>query len=275
QLMSGGSVANSIIAFSQLGGKGGFVGRLGDDKFGTHYRDEFGKLGIKFHGGLSTDQPSGTCVSLVTPDSERTMITSLGASAELGEDSIEKSILQSSEWCFIEGYVIGNPENGHGAVSRVTQFAQECESKIAVTFSAPFIIDVFREQLEDVVNHASMVFANEEEGPLYTGSDSPEAARDALMDVVPHVVVTAGAQGCYIGVKGERFHVPAFSCTPVDLTGAGDMFAGAYLFGILDGMTVEDSASMANFLASRVITQYGARLMQDPLELWKERGATV
>lgn len=269
KLMSGGSVGNSIIAFSQLGGTAGFLGRLGNDDFGKHYKAEFDQLGIKFVGEVKDGEASGTCVSLITPDSERTMITALGAAADLGAEDIDESLIGQSEWNFIEGYVIGNPEKGHGAIDRVLELALANNTKIAVTFSAPFVVEVFREQLAKVVEHAALVFANEEEAPLFTGTDSPEAARDALAEKVPHVVVTAGADGCYIGVDGEKFHVPAFECQPVDLTGAGDMFAGAYLYGILHGHSVVDSARLANFLSAQVITQYGARLEQDLSAIWK------
>jgi sugar/nucleoside kinase (ribokinase family) len=267
-MCSGGSVANSLIAIAQLGGKSAIFCHLADDDYGRFYRDECLQLGINISRELSSEGSTGTVVSLVTPDAERTMRTSLGACLNLGPEHIDAKIVSDSKWLFVEGYVFANSDRGRSAISEAIGIAKGANTKVAVTCSDAWVVSGFREHLSPVLESTSLIFANEEESSMLAGVNDPRLAGRALKLSFPYVVITAGARGAYIWWEGEEFHVPAFSCEPRDLTGAGDMFAGAFLYGINHGLSPYDAAHRANFMASRVISQVGARLKGDVRGVW-------
>jgi sugar/nucleoside kinase (ribokinase family) len=258
--VSGGSVANSIVAFSQLGGKAAFLSSVGDDELGRFYRSEFSQLGIHFPSIATPTTPTGTCVALITPDAERTMRTCLGATAFLGTTHLDRKSIERSEWLFIEGYVLSNPELGQAAVREALEIAKASGTKIALTCSEAWVIQGFRAAVDETVSAASLVFANEAEAIALTGCGSAKDSFEALCKKIPNVVVTMGAEGALIKWGTSSVHVPATQCQPRDLTGAGDMLAGAFLAGVLDGASAMDAGKRATMLASRVISQIGARL---------------
>jgi len=258
---SGGSVANSIIAFSQLGGKAAFLSSVGNDEMGKFYREEFATLGIDFASLALSQAPTGTCVALITPDAERTMRTCLGATAELNHKHLVEGTIANSQWLFIEGYVLSNPELGQSAVREAVRMAKAHNTQIAFTCSEAWVVEGFRSAVDQVIAASSLVFANETEARALTGnSSSGEAAFKILCKTVPNVVVTMGAHGALVKWNGVEARISAVPCTPRDLTGAGDMLAGAFLAGVLQGKSVADAGNRAAQLASRVISQVGARL---------------
>jgi len=268
EVCSGGSVANSMIVVAQLGGKSAICCRLADDQYGRFYRNECLELGIKVPVELAKTGATGTCVSLVTPDAERTMRTALGVCTELSANHIDDKVIRDSRWVFIEGYVFSNSDEGRGAISEVVKIAKESNTKVAVTCSDAWIVSGFGEHLQRVLESTSLIFANEEESSALAGSPDVVSAGRKLRERFPHVVLTAGARGAFIWWEGEELHVPAFSCEPRDLTGAGDAFAGAFLHGVNHGLSPYDAAHRANFLASKVIAQVGARLKGDIRGIW-------
>jgi sugar/nucleoside kinase (ribokinase family) len=267
-MCSGGSVANSMIAVAQLGGKSAICCRVADDQYGRFYRDECAQLGVRFPVALSSAGSTGTCVSLITPDAERTMRTSLGVSLELAPSHIDRSVIRESQWVFIEGYVFSNSDSGRETISEVLSMAKAEGTKVAVTCSDAWIVSGFGEPLQKALESTSLLFANEEESAALAGASDVLSAGRVLKDRFPYVVLTAGARGAYLWWEGEEFHVPAFACTPRDLTGAGDMFAGAFLYGMTHGLSPSDAAHRACFLASKVISQIGARLTGDIKKEW-------
>ncbi len=268
-LVSGGSVANSVIVAAQIGVRAAHITSLGADRYGDHYQGEFDRLGIRLCAPRLEDEPTGTCLVLITPDAERTMRTHLGASALVGEKHVDEEVVGASRWLFIEGYLFSSPEHGPAAVRRAVAIAKEHGRKVAVTFSALFIVENFREALEQTVKEADLVFANLEEAEEFTGVATADGALDALASGKRFAVVPAGADGAHIEYEDRRFHCPAVPCRPVDLTGAGDAFAGAFLAGLASGVDVEEAARSANHIAMRAITQVGARLQGDVRSWWK------
>lgn len=267
-MKSGGSVANSMIAVAQLGGKSAVCCNLADDEYGRFYRQECMDLGIRVPVPLAGSGATGTCVVLITPDAERTMRTSLGVSTELAPHHLDAETIADSHWLFVEGYVFSNSEDGISAVSEAIRVAKKADTKIALTCSDAWVVSGFDTPLRKALESTALVFANEEEAQALTdGSNVIEAGR-VLKDKFPHVVLTAGSKGAYLWWEGEEFHVPAFDCEPRDLTGAGDMFAGSFLYGITHGLAPADAAHRACFLSSRVISQVGARLEGDVSSLW-------
>jgi len=270
QLVSGGSVANSIIAASQLGGQGAFIGCVGDDRYGLHYVEEFKDLRINMGNPVIVGENTGTCVAIITPDAERTMRTCLGVSSHLSDKHVDEERIAHSTWLFIEGYVFANPDTGHHAIRKSIELAKKHGTKVAITCSEQFVPQAFGDMFREALQQADLLFCNAPESLAVTGKDNTADAFTALKDIVPHCVLTDGPHGAYVRYQGQEAHVPAYACQPKDLTGAGDMFAGAFLFGITHGYDAAIAARGANYLCSKVISQIGARLQEDAISLWRE-----
>lgn len=268
KLVSGGSVANSIIGFSQLGGKAAFIGCVGDDRYGLHYVEEFEQLKIDMGNSILVGETTGTCVAVITPDAERTMRTCLAVSSHLAARHVDQQRVADSEWLFIEGYVFANPDTGQHAIREAIRVAKENGTKIALTCSDGFIPEVFGEAFRAALAESDLLFCNAPESLAVTQTKDSEAAFAKLKGMVPNCVVTDGPNGAFVRFANTEAHVPAIACQPKDLTGAGDMFAGAFLYGITHGYAPDVAAKGANYLCHKVITQVGARLHQGTQELW-------
>lgn len=273
QLVSGGSVANSIIAATQLGGSASFIGCVGDDRYGQHYADEFEELRIAFPNRPLADETTGTCLALITPDAERTMRTCLAVSSNLAEAHVDEDCIANSKWLFIEGYVFANPETGQHAIRKAIQVAKQNGTKIALTCSDGFIPEVFGDAFREALADSDLLFCNATESVALTQAEDSKAAFEKLKGMVPSAVVTDGPNGAFVRFGDESFHVPAIACEPKDLTGAGDMFAGSFLYAINHGYSAEQAARNANFMCHKVITQVGARLAADAKSLWESAQA--
>lgn len=270
RLVSGGSVANSVIGGSQLGGRGAFIGCVGDDKYGLHYTSEFEELDIDFVNPPLVGETTGTCVSIITPDAERTMRTSLAVSSHLAARHVPADRIAASEWLFVEGYLFANPSTGQHAVREAIRAAKAAGVKVALTCSDAFVPQVFGDVFHEALKQSDLVFCNAGESMALTGATTSAEAFAKLKDFVPACVVTDGPNGAFLRFGGEEAHVPAFPCAPKDLTGAGDMFAGAFLYGVTHGVAPAKAARAANFLAMKVITQIGARLHHGAKQFWAE-----
>jgi sugar/nucleoside kinase (ribokinase family) len=270
KLVSGGSVANSIIAFSQLGGQSAFIGCVGDDRYGLFYTSEFEELGIDIGNPIIVNETTGTCVCIVTPDAERTMRTCLAVASHLSHRHVDEQRIKDSEWLFVEGYVFANPETGQTAIRQAIGIAKQYRTKIAITCSEAFIPQIFGDALNQALDHADLLFCNEAEACSLGNAQSAGEAFEKLKGRIPSLVVTNGPNGAYIRHNGFEGLVPSFPCEPKDLTGAGDMFAGAFLYGITHGFSAGESARAAGYLAQKVILQIGARLHHGTREYWEE-----
>ena len=270
RLVSGGSVANSVIACSQLGGKGAFIGCVADDRYGLHYSSEFAELDIDFANPPLVGETTGTCVSIITPDAERTMRTCLAVSSHLAAKHVPAAKIAASEWLFVEGYLFANPETGQHAIREAIRAAKAAGTKVALTCSDAFVPQVFGDAFREALAQSDLLFANATEAMSLAGGATAAEAFANLKGMVPHAVVTDGPNGAFVRYAGAECHVPAFACRPVDVTGAGDMFAGAFLYGVTHGVPAEKAAHAANFLAMKVITQIGARLHSGAKNYWNE-----
>lgn len=259
---SGGSAANSIIAFSALGGKAAYKTVLGNDEFGKFYQNEFKELNIELNTDLLDDEPTGTCFVFITPDSERTMLTSLGATAKFSDDHINEDFIKRAKWLYIEGYKFSEPDSSV-AIQNAVKIAKNNNTKIAVTFSDIFIIEHFRENLEFVVKNSDILFCNEQEAKHYTNCDNVEDAFENLSKECPNVVVTLGKEGSIVKYNNTDYNIPSYPVQAVDTTGAGDMFAGAFLYGLIYEKDIIKAGHLASYASSRVVSQLGARLKED------------
>jgi sugar/nucleoside kinase (ribokinase family) len=275
RLVSGGSVANSMIALSQLGGKGAFIGCVGDDRYGLFYETEMQELGIDIGTPVIVGETTGTCICVLTPDAERTMRTCLAVSSHLSAKHVEERRVRNSEWLFVEGYVLANPNTGQGAVREAVRLAKQHGVKVALTCSDAFVVNVFGDAFFDTLAHTDLLFCNTSEACAVTRASTAEEAFAKLAHKVPAAVVTHGSHGAYVRYGGVEKHVNTFPCVPKDLTGAGDMFAGSFLYGITHGVAPDKAARAACYLAVKVITQIGARLHAGTKQFWDEAMALV
>src|SRR5437868_14213188 len=163
RLESGGSVANSVIAFSQLGGQAAFIGCVGDDRYGLFYATEFEELAIDIGNPVIIGETTGTCVAIITPDAERTMRTCLAVSSHLAARHVDEERIKNSDWLFIEGYVFANPDTGQGAIRKAIATAKWHGTKIALTCSEAFIVEAFGGPFHDALQQADLLFCNETE----------------------------------------------------------------------------------------------------------------
>jgi sugar/nucleoside kinase (ribokinase family) len=270
KLVSGGSVANSTIAFSQLGGSAAFIGCVGDDRYGLFYSSEFEELGIDIGNPIIVNESTGTSLCIITPDAERTMRTCLAVSSHLSARHVEERRIKNSEWVFIEGYVFANPDTGQTAIREAIRLAKRHGTKIAITCSDAFVPQIFGDPLREALQTADLLFCNEAEACALADARTAEEAFHNMNGKIPSLVVTNGPHGAYIRHDGVEIHVPSFPTDPKDLTGAGDMFAGAFLYGITHGTPPQKAAVAAGYLSHKVISQVGARLHHGTRQFWDE-----
>ncbi len=260
---SGGSAANTMIALAQLGASTGYGCIVADDENGRFYLEEMKELGIELHARPVPGEVTGTSVILITPDAERTMNTHLGASALFGPEHVSEEMIRMSSWLYVEGYLFSS-EGGRAAVDKAVAIAIEANVKIAVTFSDGFIVEVFGDALRKTVAEADLIFANLNEAHSFAGEeDDEDKVFEMLRQSVSSVVMTRGEKGARVFHDGVESLIDPFPVEAVDETGAGDMFAGGFLFGLSQGLSGADSGKLACRLASEVVGQLGPRLTGD------------
>jgi sugar/nucleoside kinase (ribokinase family) len=191
-------------------------------------------------------------------------------SSHLAARHITAGKIQASKWLFVEGYVFANANTGQHAIREAIRVAKANGVKIALTCSDAFIPQVFGDVFREALKESDLLFCNATEAMAVAGGANAGEAFGLLKRIVPHCVVTDGANGAFVRHEGSECHVPAFTCRPVDVTGAGDMFAGAFLYGITHDVPAARTARAANYLSMKVITQIGARLHNGTKQFWDE-----
>ena len=263
---SGGSGANSVIAFSALGGKAAYSTVLGNDELGRFYANEFEELNIELKSKFLDEMQTGTCFVFVTPDSERTMLTSLGATATFSEEHLDEDFIKRAKWLYIEGYKFSE-QNSTEAIEIAIDLAKKYDTKIAVSFSDLFIIENHREKLEKVTAASDLIFCNEQEAVSFTGENNGEKAFNKLNSEHQNAVVTFGKEGSMIAFDNKIYKIPAYPVQAVDTTGAGDMFAGVFLWGLMYENDIKKAGHLASYASARVVSQLGARLKENLKEI--------
>ena len=255
--ISGGSVANSIVGLSQLKNEVGFVGKISDDDFGGKYEDGLKKENVKFFYKKKKEPlPTGTCLILITPDSERTMCTFLGTAGKINENDIDLDTIKKSNMIFLEGYLWDE-----GGPQKAFEKAINGANKVAMSLSDKFCVDRHKPHfLELVKNKLDITFANQEEIMSLIDTDNFQKVISFAKEIKKNLVITRGEKGAIsinknivteVGVKKDL--------NIVDLTGAGDLFASGYLHGYLNNFSEEECLKKGTEMASRVIQQIGAR----------------
>ena len=256
--VSGGSVANSIVGLSQLGNNVGFIGKICDDKFGNKYEEGLKKENVHyFYSKKKENLPTGTCLILITPDSERTMCTFLGTAGKINDNDISVSDIKNSEITFLEGYLWDE-----GEPKKAFDKAINNSNKVAMSLSDLFCVERHKKQfLELVKNKLDIVFANEQEILSLIDSSSFSDVVDFSRNLKKNIVITRGAKGAMAINGNDVLECPAKKDIKIkDLTGAGDLFAAGYLHGILNKYSIKESLEKGTELSSKIIQKIGARI---------------
>ncbi len=258
----GGSAANTVIAVAQMGGKTFYSCKVANDSTGDFYAEDLKESGVT--SNLADKRPPGTtgkCLVMVTKDAERTMNTFLGITSTFSEAELVESSLKDSQYLYIEGYLVASP-TGQKAAITARELAEKNGVKTALTFSDPAMVQFFGDGMKNMIGPkgVDLLFSNEAEACSFAGTTDLKVAREALKKVAKTFVITRGENGALIFDGTTFIDIEAFPVKAIDSNGAGDMFAGAFLYGITHGHTYAGAGKLASAAASKVVSQYGPRL---------------
>lgn len=264
KMATGGSAANTINGLSNLGIETAFIGKIGNDEVGRFFKDDL--LANRINPLLgSSSTPAGRSYVMVTEDSERTMATFLGASIELNEDDLLDEWFHGYHFFYVEGYLVQN----HKLIEAGMQKAKQAGLKVVLDLASFNVVDTNLDFLKYLVkNYVDIVFANEEEAKSYAGT-TPEKALHILANDVETAIVKVGKQGAHLKNSKEQIHVKATDASPVDTTGAGDLYAAGVLYGLMHNHSLENCGKYGAILAGHVIENYGAKMSSKTWELIK------
>ncbi len=258
----GGSAANSIIAVSQFGGSSYYSCKVANDELGDFYKNDLQSNGVdsNLQGEELESGITGKCLVMTSEDASRTMNTFLGITQNYSRTEIKEEALKDSEYLYIEGYLVTS-ENGQDAMKHAKKLAEDNGVKTAITFSDPAMVKYFKEPMRSVIGSGvDLLFCNEEEAMLYTDKDNLSEAKEALKEAAKKFVITLGEKGAVV-FDGEAFiDIAPHNVEAIDSNGAGDLFAGAFMYGITNGKSYSDSGKIASMASSKVVTQFGPRL---------------
>ena len=273
KMACGGSAANSLIAIAQLGGQGYFSCCVANDMAGQFFVQDLKKSGLYTNadGHMIDGGKSGKCLVFVTPDADRTMNTFLGASADLNDSFVSEQAIADSVYVYLEGYLVTD-QRSREAVLKAKHYAVKHGVKTALTLSDPNMMRFFREgMLEMIGDGVDLLFANEEEAQELTETTSRELMIERMKTHATTFAITLGAEGALIFDGESCIQIPGHSVNSIDTLGAGDMFAGAFLYGLTHGYGYEESAQLAALASAKIVTQYGPRLStEQSLEILRQ-----
>lgn len=262
KMQCGGSAGNTVIAISQFGGKSYYSCKVANDELGHFYMNDMKDAGVShnLNEGNLAEGITGKCLVMVTEDAERTMNTYLGITETYSIEDVNEAAIKDSKYVYIEGYLITS-ENGKAAMKHAKKIAEENGVKVALTFSDPAMVKYFKEPMTEVIGASvDLLFANEEEAMIFTETDNLLDAREELKKLAKHFVITQGKNGAMI-FDGDTFiDIEPYKTTAIDSNGAGDMFAGAFMYGITNGHSYASSGKLASMASSKIVNQFGPRL---------------
>ncbi|MCF8485694.1 MAG: adenosine kinase [Rhodobacteraceae bacterium] len=273
--ISGGSAANTIAGVAHLGGRTAYVGKVKDDQLGAIFAHDLRAQGAVYETALApkdAPQETGRCIVVVTPDGERSMNTYLGVTEFLEPSDIDPDMMSQAEWIYLEGYRFDGPQS-HAAFAKAIAACKGAGGRVSITLSDPFCVerhrDAFRRMIRDDVD---LLFCNRAEMlSMYQTADFDAALTQAAAEVAI-VACTDSEHGAHILSDGQRWHAPAVPTKIVDATGAGDLFAGAFLWALTQGYDLETCGKMGNVAASEIISHIGARPEADLKALFQKAG---
>lgn len=258
----GGSAANTIYAICQFGGKTFYSCKVANDEPGDFYLQELGDHNIHTNLGNNTreDGVTGKCLVMVSPDAERTMLSYLGISETLSKDDVVPEAVKDSEYLYLEGYLVTSP-TGREACIHAKQLAEENGVKTALTLSDPSMVQYFRGGLEEMIGSGvDLLFCNDVEAKTWTGEDDIQDAADKLKQIARSFAITLGAQGALLFDGEQYIKVAPHKVKALDTNGAGDMFAGAFLYGVSAGYDFATAGRLASVAPATLVQTFGPRL---------------
>ena len=258
ETVSGGSVANSIVGLSQLGNNVGFIGKISEDSLGQKYEDGLKKEKVNYlYNKKKEPIPTGSCLILITPDSERTMCTYLGTAGKINDQDIDGAIIKNSEITFLEGYLWDEGEPKKAFDKAIT-----CSNKVAMSLSDLFCVERHKKHfLELAKNKLDIIFANEQEITSLINANSFEEIVTFSKQIKKNVVITRGDKGAISILNNELIECEAQKNLNIkDLTGAGDLFAAGYLHGVINNLSIKECLIKGTELSSKIIQKIGARI---------------
>lgn len=260
--VSGGSAANTIAGIAHLGGRTAYVGKVKDDQLGAIFAHDLRAQGAVYETAFAPKDAvdeTGRCLIIVTPDGERSMNTYLGVTEFLTSDDIDVDQMAEAEWIYLEGYRFDGPES-HAAFAKAIAACKAAGGRVSLTLSDPFCVSRHRNAFREMIKaDVDLLFCNRAEMlSMYETDDFDAALAEAAAEIAI-VACTDSANGAYILSGGETWHVPAIPTDIVDATGAGDLFAGAFLWALTHGYALEDCGHIGNIAAAEVISHIGAR----------------
>ena len=258
---AGGSAANTVMGMVDFGGSAAFTGKIGNDPLGEFFLKDMRQLGVTIDVSPS-DQPTGTCVILITDDAQRTMLTNLGASATLSPDDIDEDHIRAAEYVYIEGYLFGG-EPPRAAALEAIRLAQKHGRKVAFTVSDPMLVAHLRDEFWGLIEGpVDLLFCNLDEARALTGKQDAIDCAHEIHQHSDNVALTMSEQGSILMHEGDAIPIEGVTVDAVDTTGAGDMYAAGVLYGITNGFTWKQSGHLASHAAARIVAQLGARLKE-------------
>jgi sugar/nucleoside kinase (ribokinase family) len=265
KMSGGGSAGNTVVAVNQFGGKSFYTCLVAKDELGKFFLEDLKRNGVETNVRHENcpEGHSGRCLVMTSPDAERTMNTFLGVSSFLSPEHLDEGAIAAASYIYLEGYLVSSPK-GFEAMKEAKKIAEKNKVSVALTFSDPSMVKYFSKQMEEIVGASvDLLFCNEEEAMIFTGTDTMSEAREKLKGVAKRFAITLGANGALI-YDGDTFiQIEPYKVRAIDTNGAGDMFAGAFLYGITHGHSYAEAGKIASLASSRVVSQWGPRLQPD------------
>ena len=259
---TGGSTSNTIHGLARLGAPAGYIGKIGRDEMGNFFRREMERFHVTPHM-IESDVDTGIATTFISQDAERTFATYLGAAAMMTPDELDPKVFDQYDCIHVEGYLIFN----HDLILKVCQIAKEKGLKISMDMASYNIIEANYDFVKMLLtDYVDIIFANEEEAKAFTGKEGRDAL-EVLSQYCPVAIVKVGKEGSFIKMNGEVTQVGVIPVKAVDTTGAGDIYAAGFLYGLMNDYTPTKAGELAAYLAGRVIEHVGAKL---PDEVWDE-----
>jgi sugar/nucleoside kinase (ribokinase family) len=258
EISPGGSSANTIAGIAMLGGHGVFLGTVGTDEHGDRYIQETEKIGVKAEISRH-DSMTGHAITFITPDSERTFATHLGAALHFNSDNVSEGLIKKSKILHIEGYLF-EPPGLRDACMRALEIAKKNDVLVSIDLSDPALIERIRPVFSDVArDYADILFVNEEEARAFTGMEREDALKE-MYGMCQFAVVKLGADGSLIETGDTVYRIPTYRTDVVNTNGAGDVYAAGVLYGITSGLRADKAGKIGSYMSSKVLSQVGARL---------------
>ncbi|ALO15237.1 putative sugar kinase YdjH [Salinivirga cyanobacteriivorans] len=255
QQLSGGSAGNTVHGIAALGGQTGFIGKVGPDELGKFFHNDLKNAGISATF-IESKNPTGKAIAMITPDSERTFATHLGAAVELSAEDLKPDMFAGYEIFHIEGYLVQN----HDLLRQAMQLAKNAGAKISIDMASFNVVEENFDFLWEMVKkYVDIVFANEDEAKAFTGKEPLDALKK-IAEEVDYAIVKIGEKGALIQSGEEIVEIEAVGTNVIDTTGAGDLFASGFLFGLLNDWSIEKSGKAGAIMAGKIISKIGGRL---------------